>query len=394
MSTCRVVFAKGKQKEFLMHAKQLSRLNWERFASDIGVSSYNVLRTTYLNERNTLPITVFRKAAPLFDHTTWSNSIVGFRHAHWGQVMGGSISLKKWHAAMRKKPKSYHDLQSGRFLKARSYNYETSCGYEVRSLYELLVAENLIANGVSHDYEPALHCGNHTLFPDFLADTGFGRVLIELSGFRAPQTWIRLLEKLKLYLLCKAADRILVVHLEQDRETALKITRQLSSLIRTISISDMRRLLRSVASSKDPSGNIRIVSLGEALQVCRRMNGKRFHWYQLIQTLPKDQWVDILVRRGFSRTEIEKVRVISDLKKRLIEAIRLADSHQIVPREAMIEMMAGAYQSSVCHHFGSMNNLALAADMEAGKSLARVHGHSISCGPVAQPDPEMRILKR
>ena len=58
MSTCRVVFAKGKQKEFLMHAKQLSRLNWERFASDIGVSSYNVLRTTYLNERNTLPITV------------------------------------------------------------------------------------------------------------------------------------------------------------------------------------------------------------------------------------------------------------------------------------------------------------------------------------------------
>ena len=117
MSTCRVVFAKGKQKEFLMHAKQLSRLNWERFASDIGVSSYNVLRTTYLNERNTLPITVFRKAAPLFDHTTWSNSIVGFRHAHWGQVMGGSISLKKWHAAMRKKPKSYHDLQSGRSSK-------------------------------------------------------------------------------------------------------------------------------------------------------------------------------------------------------------------------------------------------------------------------------------
>ena len=156
-----------------MHAKQLSRLNWERFASDIGVSSYNVLRTTYLNERNTLPITVFRKAAPLFDHTTWSNSIVGFRHAHWGQVMGGSISLKKWHAAMRKKPKSYHDLQSGRFLKARSYNYETSCGYEVRSLHELLVAENLIANGVSHDYEPALHCGNHTLFPDFLAEDWF-----------------------------------------------------------------------------------------------------------------------------------------------------------------------------------------------------------------------------
>src|SRR5437870_13341568 len=149
-------------------------------------------------------------------------------------------------------------------------------------------------------------------FQTFLPKTGFGRVLIELTGFRAAQTWIRLLEKLKLYLSCKAADRILVVHLEQDRETALKITRQLSSLIRTISISDMRHLLRSVASSKDSSGNIRIVSLGEALQVCRRMNGKRFHWYRLIQTLPKDQLLDILIRRAFSWADIEKVRIISD----------------------------------------------------------------------------------
>jgi len=394
MTGYRAVFVEGKQKEFLTHAKELSRLSWERFASDIGVSSYNVLRATYLNERNTLPVTVLAKIAHFFNDATWLSQIVGFRRSHWGQAKGGSISLKKWHATMRKRPKSYHNLQSRRFLKARSYNYETSYGYEVRSLHELLVAENLIANGVSHRYEPAVRCGNHTLFPDFLAKTGFGRVLIEVSGFRAPQTWIRLSDKLKLYLSCKAADRILVVHLEQYRETALKITRQLSSLIRTISISDMRHLLRSVASSKDSSGNIRIVSLGEALQVCRRMNGKRFHWYRLIQTLPKDQWVDILIRRGFSRAEIEKVRIISDLKKRLIEAIRLADSHQIVPREAMIEMMAGVYQSSVCNHFGSMNSLALAADMEAGKSLARVHGHSISCGPVAQPDPEMRILKR
>src|SRR3989475_6918921 len=394
MTGYRAVFVEGKQKKFLTHAKELSRLSWERFASDIGVSSYNVLRATYLNERNTLPVTVLAKIAHFFNDATWLSQIVGFRRSHWGQAKGGSISLKKWHATMRKRPKSYHNLQSRRFLKARSYNYETSYGYEVRSLHELLVAENLIANGVSHRYEPAVRCGNHTLFPDFLAKTGFGRVLIEVSGFRAPQTWIRLSDKLKLYLSCKAADRILVVHLEQYRETALKITRQLSSLIRTISISDMRHLLRSVASSKDSSGNIRIVSLGEDLQACRRMNGKRFHWYRLIQTLPTDQWVDILVRRGFSRTEIEQVRVISDLIKRLIEAIRLDDSHQIVPREAMIEMMAGAYQSSVCHHLGSMNNLALAAYMEAWKRLASVHGHSISCGPVAQPDPEMRSLKR
>jgi len=287
VSAGRAVFAKGKQREFLKHAKELSKLNWELFASHIGISSYNVLRATYLNERNTLPVAVLSKAAHLFKDATLCSQIVGFRPAHWGQSKGGSISLKKWHATMRKKPKSYHDLQSRRFLKARSYNYETSYGYEVRSLHELLVAENLIANGVSHWYEPALRCGNHTLFPDFLANTVFGKVLVEVSGFRSPRTWIRLLEKLRLYLSYKAADRILVVHLEQDRETALKVARQLGSLVKMILISDMGDLLHTVTSSKDSLGNVRIISIAQALQACRRMSGKRFHWYQLIQKVPK-----------------------------------------------------------------------------------------------------------
>ena len=246
MSAGRAVFAKGKQREFLKHAKELSKLNWELFASHIGISSYNVLRATYLNERNTLPVAVLSKAAHLFKDATLCSQIVGFRPAHWGQSKGGSISLKKWHATMRKKPKSYHDLQSRRFLKARSYDYETSYGYEVRSLHELLV-----------------------------------------SGFRSPRTWIRLLEKLRLYLSYKAADRILVVHLEQDRETALKVARQLGSLVKMILISDMGDLIHTVTSSKDSLGNVRIISIAQALQACRRMSGKRFHWYQLIQKVPK-----------------------------------------------------------------------------------------------------------
>src|SRR5207245_4874462 len=57
----------------------------------------------------------------------------------------------------------------------------------------------------SHIGMNPLCVGNHTLFPDFLAKTGFGRVLIEVSGFRALHTWIRLSDKLKLYLPCKAA---------------------------------------------------------------------------------------------------------------------------------------------------------------------------------------------
>lgn len=368
MNTDRAIFAKGKQREFLTHAKELSALSWERFATSIGVSSYNVLRATYLNERNTLPVTVLGEVDHLFKDPMLRSQIVGFRLAHWGQSKGGSISLKKWHVAMRKRPKLYHDLQSRRFLKARSYNYETSSGYEVRSLHDLLVAENLIANGVSHRYEPALHCGNHTLFPDFLAKTVFGKVLVEVSGFRSPRTWIRLLEKLQLYLSCKAADRILVVHLEQDRETALKVARQLGSLVKMIPISNVGDLLHTLTSSRDSLRNVRIISIAEALQACRRLSGKRFHWYQLIQKVPKEQWVAILVRCGLARADVEKVRTVTDLKKRLIEATRLADSNRLVPREAMVEMIAGAYQSSVCHHFGSMNNLVLAAQEELGKA--------------------------
>src|SRR6267378_3107331 len=96
VSAGRAVFTKGKQREFLKHAKELSKLNWELFASHIGVSSYNVLRATYLNERNTLPVAVLGKAAHLFKDATLCNQIVGFRPAHWGQSKGGSISLKKW----------------------------------------------------------------------------------------------------------------------------------------------------------------------------------------------------------------------------------------------------------------------------------------------------------
>src|SRR5207244_323632 len=36
MTGYRAIFAEGKQKEFLKQAKELSRLSWERFASDVG----------------------------------------------------------------------------------------------------------------------------------------------------------------------------------------------------------------------------------------------------------------------------------------------------------------------------------------------------------------------
>jgi hypothetical protein len=226
------------------------------------------------------------------------------------------------------------------------------------------------ANGVPHMYEPALRCGNHTLFPDFVADTVVGRVIIEVSGFRAPHTWVRLSEKLKLYLSQRVADRILVVHLERDRETAQKVAKELGSLVSMISLNDMKRLLHSVASSKDPLGNVRIISLGQAMQACRRINGKRFHLYQLIRSVPKAQWATILIRCGLPTGGIEKVRKVSGLKKRLIEATRLADSQRFILREAMVEMIAGAYQSAVCYHFGSMNNLALASEDRVGKKLS------------------------
>lgn len=367
----RAVFASGKQKELLIRAKELSELTWERFASNIGVSSYNVLRATYLNERNTLPVNLLDKLARHFNDVIWRNWIVDFRRAHWGQAKGGSISLKKWHATMRLKPRSYHDTQSRRFLKARSYKYATSYGYEVRSLHELLVAENLIANGVPHKYEPALRCGYHTLFPDFLAQADFGSVLVEVTGFRAPQKWTRLSEKLRLYLSYKAASSIVVVHLEEDREAGLKVARRLGSCVQLISISGMGNLLQSIAGSRNPLRKIRIVSLAEALRSCRRVNGKRYHWYRLLKIVPKDQWVETLVHCGLPEAEVEQTRRIPGCKKRLIEAFRLANKHRFVPREALVEMIAGTYPSAVHGHFGSMSSLARAAEgafQELGKA--------------------------
>lgn len=133
----------------------------------------------------------------------------------------------------------------------------------------------------------------------------------------------------------------------------------------------MGNLLQSIAGSRNPLRKIRIVSLAEALRACRRVNGKRYHWYRLLKTVPRDQWVETLVHCGLPEAEVEQIRRIPGCKKRLIEAIRLANKHRFVPREALVEMIAGAYQSAVYGHFGSMSSLARAAEgafQELGKA--------------------------
>jgi len=54
--------------------------------------------------------------------------------------------------------------------------------------------------------------------------------------------------------------------------------------------------------------------------------------------------------------------MINEIDTRLIEATRLAGRVGFVPREALVEMIAGTCNGAAGDHFGSMANLIAAAD--------------------------------
>ena len=172
MDDRRVIFHKGRQKQLLRLSKQMSQLTWEGYSSYVGSTSYNALRAAYLNEHCSLPQTMLEKVLQFVSDDNWKSWIVDFREPHWGQAKGGRISLNAWHARMRHYSAKYHAVQSRRFRKSRAYKYRTSAGYEVRSLYELVIAENLIKNLVPHQYEKMLRCGERLLFSFFSSSGG------------------------------------------------------------------------------------------------------------------------------------------------------------------------------------------------------------------------------
>jgi hypothetical protein len=360
-NTDRVIFQKGKQRRLLVLAKQRAKCSWEDFAVKIGVSNYGVLRASYLSERNTLSLDMLRKITHYSDDLRWASWVEDIRDQHWGQAKGGSVSLKRWRARMRADPRSYHEMQSRRFRRSGNYKYMTSAGYEVRSLYELVVAENLVENRISHQYEHSLRCEGHVLFPDFSVPGGSQNTLIEVCGFRSKESLRRLRRKLRLYKSCEAAELLVVVHTD-DRNLTRTIVEAFGHSVRLVSIHDMNNLISLVAGTSDSARPIRVIGQLDALNRCPRTEGKRFHWQSLLRTEPKERWVEILATAGLPEDEVNRARKRIEVDKRLIEAARIAVRNRLVPREALVEMIAGVYSGAVYTHFKSLKNLVAQAD--------------------------------
>ena len=353
--TDRVLFLRGKQRRLLVLAKQSAKCSWEDFAAKIGVSNYGVLRASYLSERNTLSLGVLRKITHHLNDLRWASWVVDIRDQHWGQAKGGSVSLKRWHARMRANSGSYHEIQSRRFRRSGNYKYMTSAGYEVRSLYELVVAENLIENRVPHQYEHSLRCEGHVLFPDFFVPSS-QNTLIEVCGFRSKESLRRLCRKLHLYKSCGVAELLVVVHID-DKNLTRTIAEGFDRSVRLVSIHNMSDLISLIAGTGDIVSPIRIIDQPEALSRCPKVDGKRFHWQSLLRTVPKERWIEILATAGLPEAEVNRARRRIEVDKRLAEAVHVAIRNSLVPREALVEMIAGVYSGAVYTHFRSLQNL-------------------------------------
>lgn len=362
---------KGKQRQLLELSKNLSQLTWEDFATKIGVSSYSVLRATYLNERNSLPTRVLNQVTQYLADEDWRSWIICFRdeHQHWEQAKDGSVSLKAWHSRMRQNSRSYLELQSSRFRMSRNYKYATSAGYEVRSSYELFVAENLIVNEIPHQYERMVRCGEHILFPDFFIPGDSGKALLEICGFRTDENWKRLCEKLYIYASHGVADALIVAYLRADESCAMAARDRFGDFVQFVTVDDMRGLLSMLERSHSALTSFRIVTQSEAFRRCQQVDGKRIHWQRLLMTIPKVSWIETLVACGLPEFELKRVRRIEPVRARLIEATRLALKSGLVAREALVEMIAGSCNGAAGDHFGSMGNLIAVADFPTSEKL-------------------------
>jgi len=358
----RVFFQKGKLRGLLETSKKQSGLTWEEYAAHIGVSSYDVLRATYLNERNSLPCSVLKNAVRHFESDDWKKWIVDVRDPHWGQAKGGKASMKSWHARMRQNPEIYYQIQSRRFSRSGTYKYTTSAGYEVRSLYELVLAENLIANRVPHQYERIVRCGWRIMFPDFFIREKESDALIELCGFGTESNWRRLCQKLWGYKLHEVASLIIVVYLGQDKDRASAVATEFGDSVKFVAFDDIKGLFSILRAHHLALKSTRFVKESEALKRCRQVDGKRIHWQRLLKTVPRESWIETLTNFGLSARKVRRIRMINEIDTKLIEATRLAGRVGFVPREALVEMIAGTCNGAAGDHFGSMANLIAAAD--------------------------------
>jgi len=312
---------------------------------------------------------MLEKVLQFVSDDNWKSWIVDFREPHWGQAKGGRVSLNAWHARMRHYSAKYHAVQSRRFRKSRAYRYRTSAGYEVRSLYELVIAENLIKNLVPHQYEKMLRCGERLLFPDFFIRGNLRSVLIEVCGFHSQETRRRLLDKLDIYQTCKTADIFVVVYVRQNASLVSRVVQGFGRTVHLIRIDEIDKLSAILSQAHDLLKNFMVVSESEALGRCSQVEGKQVHWQRLLRTVPKEAWIETLASCGIPEPQIMRIRKLSKPKPRLLEATRLATELGLVPREALVEMIAGSYNGAAGDYFGSMSELVLHAGTSSSEKF-------------------------
>jgi hypothetical protein len=202
-----------------------------------------------------------------------------------------------------------------------------------------------------------VRCRDHILFPDFQIRSESGNALIEICGFRSEQSWKRLSEKLRIYLSKDVANVLIVVYPKQNVRLATPVVRRFKNSVLFVTIEDMSSLLKLLIRFKNEPGTIQIVTEIEALRRSQQTRGKAIHWQHLIATTPRETWIETLATCGLSEIEVRRIRKVTSIEERLVKATRLTLSSGHVPREALVEMIAGTCNGSAGDHFGSMNNL-------------------------------------
>jgi hypothetical protein len=207
-----------------------------------------------------------------------------------------------------------------------------------------------------------LRCGPRIFFPDFFVRGSKRSILIEICGFSSEQNWKRLVEKLGIYRAHKVADVLMVIYLRQDEDRANFISQRFHNAIHLIPIGEFDEIGTILQLSHAPLRNFRSVTEYEALRRCSLIDGKQIHWQRLLSAMPRERWIETLANLGLPEFDLRRIRKMQGLNKRLIEGTRLACKLGMVPREALVEMIAGTYNGAAGSHFGSMNALVLLAE--------------------------------
>lgn len=161
----------------------------------------------------------------------------------------------------------------------------------------------------------------------------------------------------------------MLVYLKKDRLLAAALADGFYGNVQLAKLDDMSGLFSILQRFGVPLSPVRLVTESEALKRCRRIEGKRVHWQRLLNTIPREQWIETLEACGVPHKEVRVVRSIGDMNARLIKATRVAKGLGFVPREALVEMIAGTYNGAAGDRFGSMANLIFAAESAAAEKF-------------------------